>query len=102
MTIAEATTLAFSAHGAILLVAAATYFKYANRKELFEKLPEECRRLRQAIRDRITSEIAVQLGPIVRDSARVQTSVLNPEGKYIEKSADVALGRITTRPFTIS
>lgn len=92
MTIAEATNLAFSVHGAVLLIAAATYFKYANRKELFEKLPQECRRLRQSIRDRITSEIAVQLRPIVRDSARVRTGVLSSEGDYIEMPVDVTEG----------
>ena len=92
MNFAEATTLAFSVHGAVLLVAATTYFKYANPKELFDKLPEEIRRLRQSIRNRITSEIADQLRPIVRDSTSVRTGLFRPEGDYFEKPADVTEG----------
>ena len=93
MTIAEATNLALVVHGALCLVATTAYIKYGDRKVLFDKLPQESRRLMQAIKDEITTDLWAQLRPIVRDSAKVRTSILKPDGDdYVEELADVTEG----------
>lgn len=95
MTIAEATSLALSVHGAVCLVAAAAYYKFGDRKVLFDKLPQDCRRLMRSIKDEITTDLWAQLRPIVRDSIRAQTTTIKTKGdEYIEEPADVTEGEI--------
>ena len=93
MTVAELANLSLSIHGAIWVAAAVAFYKFGDRKVLFDKVPQECRLLMQAIKDEITTDLRAQLRPIVRDSTRIRTGILRPEGDdYIEEPVDVTEG----------
>lgn len=93
MTVAELTNLSLSIHGAIWVAAAVAYYKFGDRKVLFDKVPQECHRLTQALKDEITTDLRAQLRPIVRDSNRIRTGIFKPEGDdYIEEPVDVTEG----------
>ena len=92
MTVADATRWVLSVHGTVWVAAAAAYYKYGDRTKLFSEFPKEGRRLRQAVRDKIASELAAQLRPVVRDSASVHSTLLSPGGDYIEESVDITVG----------
>ena len=92
MTVAEATRWALSVHGTVWVAAAAAYYKYGDRTKLFRELPKEGRRLRQAVLNKIASELAAQLRPVVRDSTSVRSNLLSPGGDYIEGSVDITVG----------
>src|ERR1051326_2443317 len=89
MTVGEAAGLALKVHGAAWVAAAAAYYKYGDRTELFEKALQGNRTARQAIRDNIATNLSKQLQPVVRDAARVRSPVLDAGGAYIEHATDV-------------
>jgi hypothetical protein len=89
MTIGEAAGLALKAHGAVWVAAAAAYYKYGDRTDLFEKAVRGNRSARQSIRDSVASDLGKQLQPVIRNAAGVRSSLLDAAGAYIEQSIDV-------------
>lgn len=89
MTIGEAAGLALKVHGAVWLAAAAAYYKYGDRTELFEKALQGNRTARQAILDNVASDLSKQLQPVVRDATGSRSPVLDAAGGYIERATDV-------------
>ena len=94
MTYAEVTDMVLSTHSAVFLAAFAVYWKYGDKTKLFDKFPQEYRRLQRLVRDQIAGDLADQLRPVVRDSASIRSSILNSVGKYIEEPVDVTKGEI--------
>ena len=68
MTLGEAAGLALKVHGAVWLAAAAAYYKYGDRTNLFEKSLQGNRSARQSILDTVASDLSKQLQPVVRDA----------------------------------
>jgi hypothetical protein len=89
MTLGEAAGLALKIHGAVWLAAAAAYYKYGDRTELFEKALQGNRSARQAIRDNIATDLSKHLQPVVRNAARVRSPVLDAGGAYVEHATNI-------------
>ncbi len=89
MTLGDAAGLALKVHGAVWLAAAAAYYKYGDRTDLFEKALQGNRSARQAIRDNIATELSKQLQQVVRDATRARSPVLDAAGAYIEHATDI-------------
>ena len=90
MTVEDAATLALSTHGAVWIAAAAAYYRYGDRTEFFDKSLQGCRRIRQSIRDAIASSLSAHLGPVVRESSRIRSALLDADGAYIDQPANLA------------
>jgi hypothetical protein len=89
MTLGEAAGLALKVHGAVWLAAAAAYYKYGDRTDLFEKALQGNRSVRQAIRDNIATDLSKQLQQVVRAATRARSPVLDAAGGYIEHATDI-------------
>ncbi len=73
MTLTAAAALAMKVHGAVWLAAAAAYYKYGDRTNLFSRALQGNRSLRQALRDNIAADLGKQLQPVIRDAARTRS-----------------------------
>lgn len=89
MNAPEAAGLALKIHGAVWLAAAAAFYKYGDRTELFDKTLRGNQATREAIRDRIAEDMGNQIRPVLRDSTarRVRSPILNPSGTNYEEDA---------------
>ncbi len=92
MTYAEVTEWVLGTHGAVFLAALTIYLKYGDPTKLFDRFPQEYKKLQQAVRDKIASDLADQLQSVVRDSTGVRSSILDIDGEYIEEPVDVTKG----------
>ena len=90
MTLDDATSLAFTVHGATWIATAAAYYRYGDRTDLFDKSLRGCRRTRQSIRDALATSLSAHLGPVVKDSARVRSAVLDAAGHFLDQQANLA------------
>ena len=90
MTIEDATSLAFTVHSAIWIATAAAYYRYGDRTDLFDKSLQGCRRTRQSIRDALATSLSAHLSPVIKDSARVRSAVLDPAGHFLDKPVNLA------------
>ena len=90
MTPADIVTFVLSAHGAILVAAYATYFRIGIRSEFFENLLSQYRRLERCVLDTIALDLAMALGPVIRDTARVRSGLFRPDETYVEVAVDIA------------
>src|SRR5437870_4683892 len=92
MTGPETAGLALKIHGAVWLAAAAAFYKYGDRTELFDKTLGGTQATREAIRDRIAEDLGNQLRPILRDPPvrRIRSPILTPTGNnYEEESPEI-------------
>ena len=89
MTLSDAAGLALQVHSAIWIAAAAAYYRYGDRTNLFEKTLRGNHDLRRALRDNIATDLNKQLQPVVRDATRARSPVLNAAGSYIEHATDI-------------
>ena len=89
MNVGEAAALGLKVHGPVWIAAAAAYYKYGDRTDLFEKAVRGNRSARQSIRDNIATELRKQLQSVVQNAAGVRASLLDATGAYIEQSTDV-------------
>lgn len=94
MTIGEAAGLALKVHGAVWLAAAAAYYKYGDRTELFEKALQGNRSARESILDAVAGELGKELQPVVREATGARSPVLDAAGGYIEHALDVTEGEL--------
>ena len=89
MTSSEAAALALKVHGAVWLAAVAAYYKYGDRIDLFDKALRGNRRLREAVRDNVATDLSKQLQPVIRNATSATSPVLDVDGSYIEHAADI-------------
>ena len=89
MTLSDAAGLALQVHGAVWVAAAAAYYKYGDRTNLFEKTLRGNQDLRRALRDNIATDLSKHLQTVVRDATHARSPVLDAAGSYIEHATDI-------------
>ena len=89
MTLGNLAVLALKVHGAVWVAAAAAYYKYGDRTDLFDKALRGNRSLRQSVQDNVAIDLSNQLQPAIREATRATSLVMGADGRYIERVADI-------------